>query len=484
MPDTPTATTESASSGESQSAYESEFSHPVGSEDGARWDKYFGKDAPWPKEGEDRGRGKADREKPKGEKESSKTESRGTSKDSERSSKSATEKPKSDSKETSKSKSESSEKSSAKSSDAKEREPSSPSKEGKPKSSATKQPETESSDSTDATGRKTAEREEDAEPARKAKETYAKAKAEEDIPTKRKLFRQAMTEAFGEVPDEFNDAKLASIRKRHADTERSLTQQKQQNEQRIQDAVKQLQPAITVMRKVKEAGLGEYTMEQLDHAVEVMKELKGLADGDYTGLARLVSKAAKTDPEEAMKRFVRGVKVSPENNAVRAAAKAAEERAAKAEREVQELKAYLQRQQQQQQNEQQTQAQKKAQVEAKRAEYTAEVESEIEGHPVLKLPRGLERVVSYLIKTADKKTRVAKYSPTRVADAILANEQKRAAQVAALESDEDPPARSERATTPSRRETAENGVPNPDPMARFNEIYDKHAPRRAAGGRR
>jgi hypothetical protein len=478
MPDTPTATPDAPSGESPASSYNEEFSHPVGKDDAARWDKYFGKDAKWPTEGEDRGRGKTDREK------SEKSTAGSASKDRDsKPKKDATEsssKPSKKAEPASSEKREPSEKPTAKDSTSKDR------ASDKPEASLKTKPETESSPSTESTGRKTAEEQDAAEPSRKARETFEKAKAEQDIPTKRKLFRQAMIEAFGEVPDEFNDAKLASIRKRHADTERQLSQQKQQNESRIQDAVKQLQPAIAIMRKVKDAGLGDYTMAQLDHAVEVMAELRRLEQGDYTGLAQLVSKAAKTDPEEAMKRFVRGVKVSPEGQAVRAAAKAAEERAARAEQQVQELARRLQEREQQQTKAQQDQ-ERRAKVEARRAEYTSEVESELEGHPVLKLDRGLQRVVAQLIKTADPKTRTARYSPTRVADAIVDAEKKRAARVAALESgDEEPPARSgTRTPSVTRRDSAENGVPNPDPMARFEEIWEKHTPqRRAAGGRR
>jgi hypothetical protein len=481
MPDTPTAT-EGATGGDSPASYGNEFSHPVGKEDGAIWEKHFGKDAKWTKESEDRGRGKTDREKKPEPKESRSSKDSASTSSKDKGSKSdaggAKDTPAAKPKDSSKSTTDESSKSS-KERPASDKEASTPKESKSPKKD-------DASEKSDSTGRKTAEEKDDAEPSRKARETFEKAKAEQDIPTKRKLFRQAMTEAFGEVPDEFNDAKLASIRKRHADTERALSQQKQQNEQRIQDAVKQLQPAIAIMRKVKDAGLGDYTMAQLDHAVEVMAELRRLEQGDYTGLAQLVSKAAKVDPEEAMKRFVRGVKVSPEGQAVRAAAKAAEDRAARAEQQVQELARRLQEREQQQTKAQQEQ-ERRAKVEARRAEYTSEVESELEGHPVLKLDRGLQRVVAQLIKTADPKTRTARYSPTRVADAIVDAEKKRAARVAALESgDEDPPARSG-ARTPSvtRRDSAENGVPNPDPMARFEEIWEKHTPqRRAAGGRR
>jgi hypothetical protein len=480
MPDTPTATPD-ATSGESpaSSGYNEEFSHPVGKDDAARWDKYFGKDAKWPTEGEDRGRGKTDREK------SEKSTAGSASKD--RDSKPKSESTGKDSKDSKRSAAASSESTKPESKPTPKDSTSKDRASDKPEASLKTKPEKDAKNSTESTGRKTAEREEpESEPSRKARETFEKAEAEQDIPTKRKLFRQAMTEAFGKVPDEFNDAKLASIRKRHADTERQLSQQKQQNESRIQDAVKQLQPAIAIMRKVKDAGLGDYTMAQLDHAVEVMAELRRLEQGDYTGLAQLVSKAAKTDPEEAMKRFVRGVKVSPEGQAVRAAAKAAEDRAARAEQQVQELARKLQEREQQQTKAQQEQ-ERRAKVEARRAEYTSEVESELEGHPVLKLDRGLQRVVAQLIKTADPKTRTARYSPTRVADAIVDAEKKRAARVAALESgDEDPPARSgTRTPSVTRRDSAENGVPNPDPMARFEEIWEKHTPqRRAAGGRR
>lgn len=478
MPDTPAATPDAAG-GDSPASpgYNEEFAHPVGKDDGARWDKYFGKDAKWPTESEDRGRGKADREKPK---ESEKPRSK-SSESSTKSASSSSAKPKSETRESSDKPSERTGKDSRSS-------PEKPETSAKESSTPKESKSPKKPDASEATGQRTAEREEaDAESA-DPKSTYAKAKAEKDIPKARKLYRQAMQEAFGEVPDEFNDAKLASIRKRHTDTERAHQQMAAKNESRIQDAVKQLGPAIAIMRKVKDAGIGDYTMAQLDHAVEVMGELRRLEQGDYTGLAQLVAKAAKTDPEEAMKRFVRGVKVSPEGQAVRAAAKAAEDRAAAAERQVQELARKLQ-ERDQAQTEAQKQAERKAAVEARRAEYTSEVEGELEGHPVLKLDRGLQRVVAQLIKTADPKTRTARYSPTRVADAIVDAERKRAARVASLDSeDDDTPARSSaRTPTPTRRETAENGVPNPDPMARFDAIWDKHTSqpaRRASGGRR
>lgn len=446
----------SGGDGAAQSSYESEFSHPVGTEDAKTWEKYFGKDAPWPKD--DAGG--------KRETKSSKERDESSSSPKKRDESPEKSKKQSDDKDA---RASSSKDASARSS---EKDESSKTKEAKGK---------ESADKADAKGK---EKPEDSE-APDAKKTYAKAKAEKDPRQARKLYRDAMKEAFGEVPDEFNDAKWAAARKKQQDDQAAIKAERDKNEARIHEAVQKLQPAVRVMQKIKESGVADYTLENIDRAVDVLRALKELEAGDYTGLGKLVAKASRVeDPNEAMQRFVRGVKVSPEGRAARQAAEAAEKRALETERRLQQLQQQLE-----QERNGKSEAQKKAEQEQRRQQartrWLSDIAEELGDHPAMKLPKGQERVLRYLIKTRDPVLKTPRYTVEQAADRIVAHEKKRLADLRFLEggSSETPQAR-ETPRVPTRRETADNGIDNPDPMARFDYFWNKHTGQRAAGGRR
>lgn len=328
---------------------------------------------------------------------------------------------------------------------------------------------------------------EDAEPANdtaRARKLYEQAKATEDRSEARKLYKRAMKEAFGEIPPEFDDAQYGAIRKKRNDDRAELARVAQTNEARINEAVQVLQPAATVMRKLKDAGLGQLTMPMVERAVHVMQALRSIEDGDFTQLAEVVSRASGKSHDEAMKLFVRGVKVSPEGRAARNAAEQAEQRAARAEQAVAEMRRELAAKAEAEKT-QQTEAQKRDAVEQRRAEYLEEIETELDGHAVLKLPRGKERVLAYLIKTADKTLKAPKYSFAQAADRIVAHEKKRLQSVKFLEDgeaepEEKTPAVPGRRTVP-RSESRGGGLADESPEAKFDRIYNKHT---ASGGRR
>lgn len=462
MADTTATTGGDSTGGDSaaQSSYESEFSHPVGAEDGKTWEKYFGKDAPWPKD-----------EKPRDKSSTKSSESSG--KRSDKSDSDGSKKTKSDAKPSSDARSTERSQTSSEKSETSAKESSTPKESKSPKKA-------DDSDKADAKAKDDAD-------APDAKKTYAKAKAEKDPRQARKLYRDAMKEAFGEVPDEFNDAKWASARKKLSDDQASIKAERDKNEARIHEAVQKLQPAVRVMQKIKESGVADYTLENIDRAVDVLRALKELEAGDYTGLGKLVAKASRVeDVNEAMQRFTRGVKVSPEGRAARQAAEQAQKEAAETRRQL----AEMQRQLEQERNGK-TEAQKKAETEQRRQQartrWLADIADELGDHPAMKLPKGQERVLRYLIKTRDPVLKTPRYTVEQAADRIVAHEKKRLADLRFLESGsgEEAPATRETPRTPSRRDSAENGIDNPDPMARFDYFWSKHTGgQRAAGGRR
>lgn len=329
-----------------------------------------------------------------------------------------------------------------------------------------------------------AEAEDDA-PA-KAKDTYAKAKAATDRREGRKLYRQAMREAFGEVPDEFNDAKWGAARKKREEDNAAATKRETDFKANVDRAVTKLTPAINVLKRLDAAKLTDkLDGATVDKAITVMRALKQIEDGDFTVLGQLVADASGVDQEEAMKRFVRGVKASPEGRAARAAAEAAEaaqREAAEAKAQLAEFRAQLQREREQAAS-QQTQAQRDQERAAARASYLETIDAELEGHPVLKLPRGNERVLNYLVKTADPKTRAPRYTKEHVANLIVASERKRLAASRGVldEPGQEPASGAPRVRALPRAETADVGVNDPDPMAAFGRIWDKNM---ATGGRR
>jgi hypothetical protein len=450
--------TETTAAAESPVQKGSEFSKPTGAGDDALWEKHFGKDAKEPK-------GKAASSKPSPKSESG-SKSKGSTGEKTPSSSS-----------TSKSTADSSEKS-PKPKDSKADASSSKSKDSK-----------DAKDSTESTGRKTAEEPDDKTPAdpeapsKKARDLFAEAKKAEDPREARKLYKRAMKEAFGEVPEEFDDAKYLAVRKDRKARDAAIEEKAQKNDARFKEAVEKLKPAIYVMRQLEGSGLADkLTVPMVEKALHVMKALKGLEDGDFTQLAEVVSRAAGVDADEAMKRFVRGVKVSPEGRAAR-------QQAEQTQRDNQALKdrlAQLERQLQERESTQ-TEAQKKQERERaqqeNRARWIDDISSELDGHAALKLPRGAERVLAYLIRTANPQTKAPRYSFEEAANRIVASEKKRLQGARHLLEDGEAPAprtETRRLSSVSRAETADTGIRNPDPEARFSEIFDKHA----AGGRR
>lgn len=461
MADSNTETAAPASDG-TATDHGSEFSRGTGAEDGAIWEKHFGK-------GKDDGTSTRSPRDSRSSSESTSKE-RGGSKDTRR--------PASGSKESEKSNEPASDTPKAKKDDK------------SPKRSSESETKTESGGKD---SKSKAERETETEPAdpeaplKKARDLYKQAQKTEDRREARKLYKRAMVEAFGEIPEEFDDKRYAAVRTERAAAKAALDAQAKKNEGRIQEAAEKLKPAIYVMRQLEGAGIGNLSVPLVERAVSVMKALRSLDDGDFTQLAEVVSRAAGVDHDEAMKRFVKGVKATPEGKAARAAAEQAQrdnaalkDRLAQLERQLQEGKA------------EQTEAQKKQerarQVEQHRARYLEEIQDTLGDHPVLQLTRGAERVMAYQIRHADPKLKSARFTHQQVADKIVASEKRRLEAGRHLLGDGEParqetPRRASGNGGVSRTQTVDAGVPNPDPMARFEYFYDKHAGK-AAGGRR
>lgn len=306
-----------------------------------------------------------------------------------------------------------------------------------------------------------------------AKESKADAKTEEK-PAESEV--SEWTEAR-----KWRDGQKQKFEAQHEKSKAELDAQAKKNDERIDQAVQQLQPAITVMRKLNEAKLGDkLTLPMVERAVKVMRGIAALEEGDFTVLGEVISEASGKPPDEAMKLFVRGVKTSPEGRAARAQAQAAEARAAEAERRIAEMEKKLQ-----ERDEQKTVQERQAQAEQRRTAYLEEIETELHGHPVLQLPRGKERVMRLLIKTADKVLKAPTLSFEEAADKVVGYEKERLRRTRFLEDGGDPPApdgdsRSRVRTVP-RGETAESGVKNASAEARFSAIFDKHTQK---GGRR
>jgi len=469
MTDSNTTATEAPASGDtapSKSERGSEFAMPTGVKDAEIWDKHFGKAAekdkakPGAKRASSSESSKpgskpsGDSSRPAASKASSKTSSDGTS-DRERSSKPPA--------------------------------PDAAAKPSTPKASPSKSAETDSSKA-EPKAEEPDEATDPEAPIKKARDLLAEAKKAEDPKEARRLYKRAMKEAFGEVPEEFDDSRYAAIRRERKTAHAELDAKAQKNEARIHEAAEKLKPAIYVMRQLEGAGVADkLTVPLVERAITVVRALKDLENGDYTKLAECISKATGVDPDEAMKRFVRGVKISPEGRAARAAAEQAQQRAAAAEQRMAELERRLA-----ERDTAQTEAQKRAEHERRvtetRAAYVESIESELEGHPVLKLKNGSQRVMRYIIRTADKTLKAPRFSFAQAADRIVRAERARAAQAAAAfgEADDAAP---EPAPAPARRGVAhiprsartEAGTADASPEASFARIWDKH---RGAGGRR
>lgn len=433
----------------------SEFANPTGTRDAEIWDKHFGK-------GTDSGKSPKKTEPAKRSKDSS-TES--SSKRSEKSSS----KPATGSEKTSSKSSETEWASSSKSEPEASRETE---KKGGGSSASSRdrsEPDSSGADSTDPEA-----------PTKKARDLYAQAKKAEDPKEARKLYKRAMKEAFGELPEEFDDGRYAAVRRERKAAQAAIDAQAAEKEGKIREAAERVRPAIYVMKQLEGAGLGDkLTVPLVEKSITVLRALRDLEGGDYTKLADVISKATGVDPDEAMKRFVRGVKISPESRAAKAAAEAADRRAAQAEQQIRDLEKRLA-----ERDTAQTEAQKRAEharkVEAARGAYLENIESELEGHPVLKLPQGAKRVMSYIIRTADKKLKAPRFSFSQAADRIVRAERERvrAAQAAfdgdgAEEVAAPAPSRSQVVHIP-RSARAETGTADASPEASFARIWDKH----------
>lgn len=431
----------------------SEFSKPTGEGDDALWQKHFGKDAKEPK---------ASTSWKKSDKPSAKSKSD-----------EGDDKPKA-----------------SKPSAASTRPSREPTSDKDPSTPKDTKPAKDAKASTESTGRKTADDDKtdkapaDPEaPGKVARDLYAEAKKAEDPREARKLYKRAMKEAFGEVPEEFDENRYAAVRKERRAAATVLEEKAQKNEGRIREAAEKLKPAIYVMRQLEGSGLADkLTVPMVEKTLHVMKALRSLEDGDYTQLAEVVARASGVDADEAMKRFVRGVKVSPEGRAARQAAEAAQREAAETRAQLADLRKQLQ-----DRDGAQTEAQKKADRERaqteNRARWIDDISSELDGHAALQLPRGAERVLAYLIRTANPQTKAPRYSFEEAANRIVASEKKRLqGSRHLLDEGEAPAPRTEtrRLSSVSRAETADTGIRNPDPEARFSEIFDRNM----AGGRR
>ncbi len=362
---------------------------------------------------------------------------------------------------------------------------SSDSSKGKEKTPGKSEPRSSKDADSEATGQKTAETETDPEaPSKKARDLYEQAKKTEDRREARKLYKRAMTEAFGEVPPEFDEKRFVAARTEQATKKAALDAQAQKNEGRIREAADKLKPAIYVMRQLEGSGLADkLTVPMVERTLHVMKALRSLEDGDFTQLAEVISRASGVDHDEAMKRFVRGVKISPEGRAARTAAEQAQRDNAALKDQLAQLERKLTERETTQTEAQKKQAEQQRQEQA-RGQWLEDIENELGDHPALQLPRGKERVLAYLIKTAHPTLKTPRFSFAQAADRIVAGEKKRLQGARHLLDDGEPaPVQSGTRQTRqvSRAETVDSGVRSEDPMARFGAIFDKHA---SAGGRR
>ncbi len=443
----------------------SEFSKPQGAKDDEVWAKHFGKEA---KGSSKEPTKKAERStKPKSDEPA---RSRDSSSESKKPAASTTTDKSSSPKDTKSTKAESSE-----------------SSKGKDKTPGKSEPKSSKDAASEATGQKTADKadaETDPEaPSKKARDLFEQAKKTEDRREARKLYKRAMTEAFGEVPEEFDDHKYAAVRTERAAAKAALDEQGKKNEGRINEAVEKLKPAIYVMRQLEGSGLADkLTVPMVERAVSVLKALRSLEDGDFTQLAEVVSRAAGVDHDEAMKRFVRGVKVSPEGRAARQAAEQAQRDNQTLRQEMDQLRKQLTERDTAQTEAQKTAAHEQA-VAEHRARYIEDIESELDGHAVMKLPRGAERVLAYLIRTANPQTKSPRYSFEEAANRIVAAEKKRLQGARHLldDGDERSPAEPQRSVrSVPRGETADVGLHKESPEASFDRIFHKVM----GGGRR
>ena len=362
-------------------------------------------------------------------------------------------------------------------------------KEAKPK--ADKKPEPKAKDDKDEPAKKTdkptekkadkdskpepkAKKDDEAPDPGKARKLYAEAKKATDPKQSRKLYEQAVAEALGELPPEFSGAAWKASREKKAKDLADVQARSAQVETRIQEAATKLKPAIYVMGELNKANLGEkLTAPLVGQAIEVMRAIQELKQGDYTRLGDIIEKASGQPRDEALKLFVRGVKVSPEGRASRAAAEAAQQEAAAARRELAEYKAQLA-----ERDQVQTKTQEAARQRQLRADYAEQIETELAGHPALKLPNATKRILAYLIKTRNPQTKTARYTFDQVADKLVAHETERLKSLrGVIDTDGEEPAQPtsiQRVSAVPRGQQADVGVLNESPEAAWDRIWNKN----------
>lgn len=295
--------------------------------------------------------------------------------------------------------------------------------------------------------------------AKDPKELFSKAKKSKDPREARKLYREAMKEAFGEIPDEFNDARFYASRKK-AESE---------------DKARETKATELAAKEANFDGRVKQAVAQLQPAVEVMRVLKRIEQGDWTQLGELVAKASGKSPEEALKLFTRGVRETPESRAASEARKFAEQTKREADERIRALEAKLEEKDQKRSEQERSQR-----LEAKKAAYLQEIEGELADHPVASIHNGFKRVMTYIIKTADPKLKAPRYTFEQAADRVVASERLRVRKAKHLLEDDtdESPAKPNAATSiaVARSKTSEGGkTPSTDPMASFDRIWSKHA---------
>lgn len=301
---------------------------------------------------------------------------------------------------------------------------------------------------------------EEAKVTKKARELFAKAKEAKNPADARRFYKQAMKEAFGEIPEEFNDARYASARQ----ADRARAEEHAKKDQELEQKAANIQASA------------DKWVQQLAPAYRVMQVLKKVENGDWTALGDLIEQAGGGIPrDEALKRFTRGIRETPEAVQARRRQAQVQETESAALKRIAELEKKLEEKDAAKEAEA-----KKARIAARRAAYTEEVGAEIAAHPVTKLPNGIERVVRYLIATADPKLRAPKYSPEEAADRVYAIEKRRLKQLREVIPDDDapPPAREDRrAPAVSRSQSTEPGrAPAYDPDEALDRIWARHNP--------
>lgn len=322
-------------------------------------------------------------------------------------------------------------------------------------------PSEENTSTTEADASSVEEQDSTEEPSPKAKELFAKAKAAKDTKEARKLYKQAMKAAFGEVPDEFNDARFASAR--DSDRKRS-------------EAIEARDTAAATREANLERNANDW-VAKLTPAMAVHKRLQTIRDeGNFPALGEWIAEVLGKPVDEAMRLFTRGVKEGPEARSAReaiAASKASEQaamaRIAKLEESLAAKEASKEEQARQER------------IAAKRGAYTEELTTQLADHPVSSLPGGIKRVLAFLIKTADVKLKAPTKTPEQAADFIVASERRRLkAARHLLDEDDDTPTPKPRTSVPPvvpRGQTRDSGkAPNESSDAAFERLWSKHSP--------